>query len=73
MEEKMTEELGTPDYYTVTEEPGTKSNRTLIIILVVLILLCCCCTFSAILGWGGWTYGDEIFKGYVMMLGNLSI
>ena len=69
----MTEELGTPDYYTVTEEPGTKSNRTLIIILVVLILLCCCCTFSAILGWGGWTYGDEILEGYVMMLGNLSI
>jgi len=59
MEEKMTEELGTPDYYTVTEEPGTKSNRTLIIILVVLIVLCCCCTFSAILGLG-WFNGDEI-------------
>jgi len=69
----MTEELGTPDSYTVTEEPGTKSNRTLIIILVVLIVLCCCCTFSAILGWGGWTYGDEIFEGYVMNLGILSI
>ena len=69
----MTEETGTPVSYTVAEEPGTKSNRTLIIILVVLILLCCCCTFSAILGWGGWTYGDEILEGYVMNLGTLSI
>jgi hypothetical protein len=59
MEEKMTEELGTPDSYAVTEEPGTKSNRILIIILVVLIVLCCCCTFSAILGLG-WFNGDEI-------------
>ncbi len=68
----MTEELGTSNSYAVTEEPGTKSNRTLIIILVVLILLCCCCTFSAIIGLG-WFYGDEIFEGYVMNLGTLSI
>ena len=68
----MTEELGTSNTYTVTEEPGTKSNRTLIIILVVLILLCCCCTFSAIMGLG-WFYGDEIFEGYVMILENFSI
>ena len=69
----MTEELETSNSYTVTEEPITKSNRTFIFILVVLILLCCCCTFAAIMGWGGWTYGDEIFEGYVMNLGTLSI
>jgi uncharacterized RDD family membrane protein YckC len=72
MEKKMTEELGTSNSYTITEEPGTKSNRTLIIILVVLILLCCCCAFAAFLGWG-WFYGDEFFEGYVVNLGSLSI
>ncbi|MFC2052782.1 hypothetical protein ACFLV7_00575 [Chloroflexota bacterium] len=69
----MTEDLGTSNSYPVYEEPSTKSNRTLVIILVVLILLCCCCTLTAIMGWGGWTYGDEIFGGYVMNLGTLSI
>ncbi len=49
-----------PTYdYSYTPEPPKKNNKTLIIIIIVaVVLLLCCCT--AVIGYVGWNYGDEI-------------
>lgn len=64
----MSEEVVDVETIPQYEQPSPKRGRVIIIIVLVLLLLCCCCTLSAVLGWGGWTYGDQIIEDYISSL-----
>ena len=61
----MEEDIITADPTPVYTEPKPKRNRPVIIILLILLVLCCCCTAAAIIGWGGWTFGDQFVEDYL--------
>jgi len=56
----MAADFGTP-VTPIAPEPKKSNTTTIIIIVVVaIVLLCCCC---AVVGYLGWTYGDQLISG----------
>ncbi len=41
------------------QPPKSNTSRIILIVVIVLVVLCCCC---AVVGYVGWTYGDQIMK-----------
>ncbi len=55
----MAADFGTP-ITPIAPEPKKSNTTTIIIIVVVAVLvLCCCC---AVVGWGLYTYGDQLMS-----------